>query len=149
MPSYLLNMVNSSLLFFIKRNYLTKKIVVTRPPQGTPHLFNLTFMGMSVAYKIVMGSFPSHCTHLTQPLDDVPFASLKGNWQKGLLENNLHKVARKMSKADLFEVCTSAYHWSLTCANIQPGFRNYGIYPYNPSAQKLKFCHTSETTDSK
>ena len=75
-------------------------------------------MEMSVAYKIGVVSFPSHCTHLIQSLDDAPFASFKDNLQKGLLEFNLHKVARKMSKADFFEVFSLAYNQSLTCANI-------------------------------
>ena len=102
-----------------------------------------------MAYKIDVHSFPSHCTCLIQAHDGVPFASFKGNWQKGLLEFNLHKVVRKMSKADFFEVFTPAYYQSLTCANIQAGFRNCDIYSYNPSGLKLKLWCTSETTDRK
>ena len=41
------------------------------------HLFNVKFMCLMKEHKIEVCAFPPHCTHILQPLDDVPHAVLK------------------------------------------------------------------------
>ena len=40
------------------------------------HTFNNQFLKLMNDNKIVVLAFPSHTTHVMQPLDDVPFAQL-------------------------------------------------------------------------
>ena len=56
------------------------------------HLFNAKFMCIMLEHNVEVCSFPPHCTHVLQPLDDVPFAVLKQKYQKELLTYNF-KVA--------------------------------------------------------
>ena len=49
------------------------------------HLFNLDFMEYMKAHNVEVCSFPPHCTHVLQPLDDVPFACFKNEYQRELL----------------------------------------------------------------
>ena len=45
------------------------------------HLFNLGFMEFITAHNVEVCCFPPHCTHVLQPLDDVPFALFKVEYQ--------------------------------------------------------------------
>ena len=98
------------------------------------HSFNLRFMR---GHGVEVLCFPPHCTHLTQPLDDVPFASLKKNYQQEILDYNFRHSGRKISKVDFFRVLVPAYTRSMTPKNIQSGYEHTGIYPVNPLAPKL------------
>ena len=80
---------------------------------------------------------PLHYTHLMQPLDDVPFASLKKKYQQEILDYNFRHSGRKISKVDFFRVLVPAYTTSMTPKNIQSGYEHTGIYPVNPLAPKL------------
>ena len=52
------------------------------------HLFNLKFLEYMKANRVEVCSFPPHCTHLMQLLDDVPFGSFKVEYQKNLMRIN-------------------------------------------------------------
>ena len=52
------------------------------------HLFNYDFMKMMRDNNVEVCGFPPHCTHLLQPLDDIPFARFKTEWQKELMALN-------------------------------------------------------------
>ena len=66
------------------------------------HLFNAKFMHMMLEHNVEVCSFPPHCTHVLQPLDDVPYTVLKQKYQKELLTYNF-KVSRvKMNPMQLF-----------------------------------------------
>ena len=60
--------------FLKESNILTgnKKILLHKS-----HLFNLDFMEYMKAHNVEVCSFPPHCTHVLQPLDNVPFAWFK------------------------------------------------------------------------
>ena len=62
------------------------------------HLFNSHYMEYMQANNIKVCSFPPHCTHILQPLDDLPYAMLKRKFQKELLSFNLHVAGEKLSK---------------------------------------------------
>ena len=113
------------------------------------HLFNLSFMQCMIRNDIEVMCLPPHCTHLLQPLDDVPFASLKTKWQAALVAFNLKTGARKMTKVDFFRNLIPAYIESISFATIQAGFRNCGIYPVNRNAPKLALTGPSKVTACK
>ena len=48
------------------------------------HLFNMKYMTWMKENNIEVCCFPPNCTHILQPLDDVPFAALKTRYQKEL-----------------------------------------------------------------
>ena len=78
------------------------------------HLFNLEFMEYINAHNVEVCSFPPHCTHVLQPLDDIPFAHFKNEYQKELLIMNIianpgflkKKHTQGFSKTIFFLFCT-------------------------------------------
>ena len=101
------------------------------------HSFNLHFMRYMKGHGIKVLCFPPHCTHLMQPLDDVPFGALKRAYQQEILEYNFKFSGKNLSKVDFFRVLVPAYTRSITEKTIKAGFENTGIYPVNPLAAKL------------
>ena len=101
------------------------------------HSFNLHFMRYMRGQGVEVLCFPPHCTHLMQPLDDVPFAALKKSYQQEILDYNFRHSGRKISKVDFFRVLVPAFTRSITAKNIQSGYEHTGMYPVNPLAPKL------------
>ena len=66
------------------------------------HLFNSNYIEYMQANNIEVCSFPPHCTHILQPLDDLPYAMLKRKFQKELIPFNLQVVGEKLSKQQFF-----------------------------------------------
>ena len=106
--------------------------------QHKSHLFNLTFMRLMQANNVEVCSFPPHCTHLLQPLDDLPFASFKNFYNQALLELNYRLGGKKMSREQFFSILIPSYQAAMTPVAVQKGFANCGIYPLNPAADKLQ-----------
>ena len=64
--------------------FVTEKKILTRDRKvlllldmHKSHLFNLGFMEFMRGHNVEVCCFPPHCTHVLQPLDDVPFLCLK------------------------------------------------------------------------
>ena len=111
------------------------------------HLFNIKFMQMMKENNIEVCSFPPHCTHMLQPLDDIPYAVLKKAYQRELLSFNFDVAGSKMSKTQFFWVLIPAIRDALTQENIRKGFSQTGIYPINPKVKKLNDLGLSFITD--
>ena len=61
---------------FLKESHIltgNKKVLLLLDMHKS-HLFNLDFMEYMKANNVEVCSFPPHCTHVLQPLDNVPFA---------------------------------------------------------------------------
>lgn len=82
---------------------------------------------------LIFVTFPSHCTHLLQPLDVSIFGPLKGSWNRGL-RDHLKTCGYKPTKKDFFQIFQSAMQESVTERNIVSGFYKSGIYPLNRNA---------------
>ena len=54
--------------------------------------------------NIVVLAFPSHTTHVMQPLDDVPFAQLKTKWYEAMQLYVRSVCAKKLFKGEFFKV---------------------------------------------
>ena len=111
------------------------------------HLFNAKFMRAMLENNIEVCSFPPHCTHVLQPLDDVPFAVLKAKYQKELLSHNFSVAGAKTNPMQLFRVLVPAFTQAFTPENIRKGFKQTGIYPIDPTVEKLKDLGPSTVTD--
>ena len=111
------------------------------------HLFNLDFIEYMKAHNVEVCSFPPHCTHVLQPLDDVPFTCFKNEYQRELLIMNRQLCGNHMNKSQFFRVFIPAYTQGLTPEAIRKGYKNTGIYPLNPQAEKLKNIQASAVYD--
>ena len=60
-------------------------------------------MKLMMEFNIHVLVIPVHTSHLTQPLDDVPFANLKTHWNAKLLAYLFENVGCGMPKSDFFK----------------------------------------------
>ena len=97
------------------------------------HLFNLNFLEYMKANRVEVCSFPPHCTHCLQPLDDTPFGSFKIGYQKNLLRVNRILYGQKMSKATFFRAFVAAYSSVMTPEIIRKSWKNTGLMPFDRS----------------
>ena len=134
---------------FLKEKHLlsNKQKVLLLLDSHKSHLFNLQFMTYMSSHGVEVCCFSPHCTHLLQPLDDVPFAQFKGCYQKELADWNLENLGRKMSRTEFFRVFVPAYTKAMMPHTIQKGFCNTGIYQVNPHASKLQRIGPSIVSD--
>ena len=68
-------------------HFVTEKKILTRDQKvlllldmHKSHLFNLRFMEFMRGHNVEVCCFPPHCTHVLQPLDDMP--SIRGNFYR-------------------------------------------------------------------
>ena len=101
------------------------------------HSFNLHFICYMQGHGVEVLCFPPHCTHLMQPLNDVPFAALKKSYQQEIIDYNFRHTGRKISKMNFFKILVPAFTRFMTAKNIQLGYEHTGMYPVNPLAPKL------------
>ena len=134
---------------FLKERHLldsTKKIMVLLDLHKS-HLFNYDFMQLMKRNNIELCGFPPSCTHMLQPLDDVPFGNFKRVYQRELLDMNRRLCGNRMSKTQFFRVLIPAVEEELNPEAIRKGFKNCGVYPINPKAEKLSNIGASTVFD--
>ena len=83
---------------------------------------------------IVVLAFPSHTTHLMQPLDDVPFAQFKTQWYEAVRLSCRAHCGQKVTKKEFFSLFVPCWNNSITVKHIQAGFRNTGVWPVDHEA---------------
>ena len=101
------------------------------------HLFNLRYMQYMKANGVEVCSFPPHCTHILQPLDDTPYGVLKSKYQQELLQMNEWLAGQRISKQQFFRVLVPAYTSAFSMDIIRREWANTGLYPVNPNAAKV------------
>ena len=111
------------------------------------HLYNLPFYEAMRANGIEVLTIPPHTSHVLQPLDSVPFAQFKKNWEKNLRRYNTTHSGRLLNKIDFWEVFSPSWNQAMTTKNIMARFRSTGIYPYDPLAIPPSSMAPSEVTD--
>ena len=113
------------------------------------HLFNMKYMTWMKENNIEVCCFPPNCTHILQPLDDVPFAALKTRYQKELASFNFRFAGTRMTRSQFFRVLVPAFTQAFAPENVRKGFQNTGIYPVNRNAKKLRELGPSAVTDKR
>ena len=76
-------------------------------------------------------TIPPQTSHVLQPLNSVPFAQFKKNWEKNLHRYNTTHSGRSLNKINFWEVFCPSWNQAMTTKNIMAGFRGTGIYPYD------------------
>ena len=112
------------------------------------HVYNIQFIKLMLEFNIHVLAIPPHTSHLTQPLDDAPFANLKAEWNANLIEYMFHNVSCGMPKSDFFYVFWPAWRKAMTVSNVQAGFRETGIFPVNRNKIHPALLGPSQPTDN-
>lgn len=83
-------------------------------------------------HKIQLLFFPSHLTHILQPLDQNPFGTI-GTYYRQHVEEFFRRngVYSTIHKGDFFPMLMEARRKALTHSNIKAAFRCTGIAPFN------------------
>ena len=68
-------------------------------------------------------------------------------YQKELLTHNFTVAGTKTNPMQLFRVLVPAFTQAFTPENIRKGFKQTGIYPIDPTVEKLKDLGPSIVTD--
>lgn len=95
------------------------------------HVYNISFLEEMIENKISVISIPPHTSHIVQPLDSVPFAEFKRNWNAEMDEYNFDSHGQALPKGQFFPLLTKVWKRSMSVPAIQAGFRKTGIYPVN------------------
>lgn len=87
---------------------------------------------MARANDVDLLCFPSHTTHLLQPLDVGVFKSFKTNFSNACRRYMAANPGRIITTDLIATMVGEAWPLSLTPVNIMSGFRKCGIFPLNP-----------------
>ena len=89
---------------FLKKKHLlpSQKKIMKLLDLHKSHLFNYQFMQLMKKNNIEVCGFPSSCTHMLRPLDDIPFAHFKNVYQRELLIMNRQLCGNRMGKQQLY-----------------------------------------------
>lgn len=80
---------------------------------------------------IILLSFPPHCTHKLQPLDRSVFGPFKKAINSTCDAWIRNHPGKTMTIYDIPSIVATSFPLALTQSNIQAGFKNTGIYPFN------------------
>ena len=134
---------------FLKQNHILQgnnKAMILMDMHKS-HLFNFEFMKLMQENNVEVCGFPPSCTHLLQPLDDMPFGNFKCKYQKQLLHVNRILSGNRMTKQQFFRVFVPAFQQGLSPEVVRKGFSNTGIYPPDRTAKKLQNLEPSTVYD--
>jgi DDE superfamily endonuclease len=87
-----------------------------------------------LASKIIVLCLPSHTTHLLQLLDVGPFRPLAIAYKIGIQEQGYLNPVYSVDKLEFLEVYKTARLRGISKANIEKGWRNAGLEPFDPRA---------------
>jgi DDE superfamily endonuclease len=85
-----------------------------------------------IASKIIVLCLPAHTTHLLQPLDVGPFRPLAIAYKTGIQERGYLNPVYSVDKLEFLEVYKTARLRGISKENIQKGWRNAGLEPFDP-----------------
>ncbi|GLV46630.1 hypothetical protein CBL_20905, partial [Carabus blaptoides fortunei] len=112
------------------------------------HTKNLELIELARENNVHIIVIPPHTSHRLQPLDVsfmFPLSSYYGQEIKFWLRNNPGKVVTIHEISKLFG---AAFQRAATIQNAVSGFKNTGIYPYNPNIFPDDLFQPAETTDN-
>lgn len=103
----------------------------------TSHTSATKLLELAAQHDIELLCLPSHSTHYLQPLDRCFFKSLKHHWfqacQNWMDTHSFPEKPRKLGRAQVGELLTSAWRESANSKNGISCFQATGIYPFDPS----------------
>jgi hypothetical protein len=81
--------------------------------------------------NIITLCMPAHSSHKLQPADVGCFSPLKAAYGKQI-EEMMRASITHITKEDFFPAFLAAHQATMTCDNIQGGFRGAGLVPFDP-----------------
>lgn len=93
------------------------------------HIHNIKFFDLMKRNNVVVLAIPPHTSHVTQPLDSVPFSLFKRFFNKNLLTWIVQTSCGSLSKEDYFDVFYPSWYDSMNGSAIRGGFKKTGIWP--------------------
>ena len=118
-----------SKLFIPKTRHLPRPLLLILDNHST-HL-SIKTAKLAILHDIHILCFPSHGTHILQPLDIYTFKYVKTQWRNLLWEYNKSSHNKSLDKADFVKLFAKLYNYSLLPARCAPAFAKAGIYPYD------------------
>ena len=118
-----------SKLFIPKTYHLPRPLLLILDNHST-HL-SIKTAKLAIQHDIHILCFPSHGTHILQPLDIYTFKYVKTQWRNLLWEYNKSSHNKSLDKADFVKLFAKLYNYSLLPAHCAPAFAKAGIYPYD------------------
>ena len=88
--------------------------------------------------QIILYCLPAHTSHIVQPLDVAFFRPLKVNWRKAVKAYKDDNPGQTVTKQVFAKVFHSAWEASVKAETFINGFRDSGLYPFNPQAVDAK-----------
>lgn len=97
------------------------------------HMSHLSIdaIDLAVDHGVTMLSFPPHCTHKLQPLDNGVFFPLKTRYGVKVNEWMVMNVGRKFDIHHVAPIVEKCFDECITAAIIKAAFTNTGIYELN------------------
>jgi len=95
------------------------------------HIFNLQFLELMRRNNIHVFALPPHTTHWLQPLDRVPFGTLKRTWNEEMRLYTRNVAGIKLEKKYFFKIFSPVWQRAMTVDLAQAGFRATGLFPVN------------------
>lgn len=97
--------------------------------------------------QIFLFTFPTHTSHLLQPLNVGVYKSLKSNWASSLNAYMREKPGNKPIRTNFHTILNSTFIKSFRSTNIQNAFKKSGIYPLNHNAIAPEALKPSQLTN--
>ena len=94
---------------------------------------NLEFCQYAIDNNIELLCFPSHTTHLLQPLDVGPFGPLQKYYSKAA-DDHMRDTHAAVIKGTFWKYYSAAHQQAYTKENLNSAWRRTGIHPFNPNA---------------
>ena len=96
--------------------------------------FTLDLVQSAAEHQVIIFCLPPHTTADSQPLDTSCFGPLKSYWYQACRDYMFANPGRVITKFQFSHLFAQAWSKGMTINNITAGFRNTGIYPFNPGA---------------
>lgn len=128
-------MKETNFVLFLKHFHNHVKSTLERPVLLLldNHGSHLCIEGLNFAKsnRIVMLSFPPHCSHKLQPLDRTVFGPFKKYLNSAGDSWIINNPGKTMTIYDIPTTVSQAYSLTMTPTNIRSGFKCTGIHPFN------------------
>ena len=113
----------------------------------------IDFIELARSHNIHPFCLPAHTSHFLQPLDVGVYGPMKKTWKGVLKEYKTATRASNVTKQVFPSFVKTLWERSLQASHLQAGFRECGLWPFNPSAipaykmaPSLDLNSTSETS---
>lgn len=98
------------------------------------------FLDYCLSHDIIVFCLPSHSTHLLQPLDVGLFSPLQHYYGRAV-DDLIRTTHRGIHKGNFFPLLQQAHRLTYTRENIEKGFKECGVVPFNPRVVLSKLQH--------